>query len=72
MPRYYFHIDGPDHHRDLGHDPNGTLFPADEPALDYARRIIRELKSAGGYDGAGLTMIVKSETDQTVFAIPFS
>ena len=72
MPRYYFHIEGPGHDDDVGHDPNGTIFVNDATAFDYAQRIIRELREAGGYDDPQLTMLVKSEAGRTIFAIPFN
>ncbi len=72
MPRYYFHIEGPGHDDHVGHDPNGTDFPTDTSAFDYAKRIIRELREAGGYDDPGLTMLVKSESGNTIFAVPFN
>jgi len=53
---YFFVIQWPDREHD---DPDGTLFPSDRAARKYADRIIRELKSAEGYDDPGLTMIVK-------------
>ena len=72
LPRFFFHVVGPGHDDDVGHDPNGTIFVTDITAFDYAQQIIRELKEAGGYDDLRLMMLVKSENGRTIFAIPFN
>jgi hypothetical protein len=54
------------------HDYRGrTLMADDEAALDYARRLIRDLRETGGYDDPALTLIVRNSVGQTVFSIPF-
>ena len=62
MPRYSFHIEGPDHGGGVGDDPFGIDYPTNASAFDYAKQIIRELKNAGGYDKQGLMMVVKPES----------
>ena len=69
MNRYFFVVVGPDQPHD---DEVGTPLADDCAALGYARRIIRELKDAGGYDDPRLAMIVQSELRQPLFTIPFS
>lgn len=66
--RYFFVIRWPDHVDD---DDDGTLFLESSAALAYARRIIKELKQAGGYDEPGLMMIVESEDREFIYSIPF-
>jgi hypothetical protein len=69
MPRYYFIIRKPN---ETDHDdPDGTDLPRDTDALDYANRIIRELKQGGGYGERGTAMIVKTDASRVVFIIPF-
>ncbi len=65
---YYFDVRG---YGDFNDDRGGKLMPNDEAALDYAFRMIRELRQIGGYDDAGLTLIVRNAAGQTVFSIPF-
>jgi hypothetical protein len=65
---YYFDIHGyGEHHEDRG----GTLMANDAAALAYARRIIRELRDAGGYDDDALTLVVRDAAGRTLFQIPF-
>ena len=68
MPRYYFNLEG-DNHAD--NDRSGTLLSNDSAARNYAERIVGELQDAGGYDGAGLAMVVKDAGGRTIFSIPF-
>jgi Domain of unknown function (DUF6894) len=67
--RFYFVIRWPG--GSLDDDNEGTELPDEEAALAYARRIIRELKDAGGYDDPGLTMIVQDATGNVARTIPF-
>ena len=68
MFTYYFDVRGcGDGHDDRG----GTPMANDEAAFVYARRIIRELREAGGYDDSALTMVVRNWAGETVYAIPF-
>jgi hypothetical protein len=64
---YYFDIQGYGEERD---DRGGTLMPNDEAALAYARRIIRELRKAGGYDDPALSLIVRNAVGETVYSLP--
>ena len=66
--RYFFILQWPDHQHD---DPHGTDFPNDKAAQNYAKRIVRELKQAGGYDDPNLKMIVKDADGDVVHIIPF-
>ena len=50
---------------------DGPDLPRDADALDYASRIIRELKQGGGYDDPGTVMIVKDKAQRVVLSIPF-
>lgn len=61
---YYFDIQG------YGEERDGTLMPNDEAALAYARRIIHELREAGGYDDPALCLIVRNAVGETVYSIP--
>jgi len=45
--------------------------PNDEEAKEYALRIIRELKGAGGFDDPDLKMIVKNSSGKLIHLIPF-
>jgi len=65
---YYFDIRG---YGDRNDDRGGMLMPNDEAALAYARRIIGELRQAGGYNDPALTMIVRNAAGKTVYSIPF-
>jgi len=51
--------------------PGGTFLPNDEEAKEYALRIIRELKGAGGFDDPDLKMIVKNSSGKLIHLIPF-
>jgi hypothetical protein len=52
-------------------DQEGTILLNDDEARAYAKRIIRELKEAGGYDDPGLTMIVRNACGETLCSIRF-
>lgn len=67
---YFFDLRGPAERRD--DDREGTLFASDCDALNFANRIIRELKEAGGYDDPGLSMIVRDAAHKTLQSIPFT
>jgi hypothetical protein len=53
---YFFGLRWSDHEDD---DANGTLLSDDAAALNYADRLIRQLKDAGGYSDPNLTVIVR-------------
>jgi hypothetical protein len=65
---YYFDVRS---YGELHDHRGGTLMADDDAALDYARRLIRDLRQAGGYDDPGLTLIVRNSVGRTVFSIPF-
>jgi hypothetical protein len=68
MPRYFFNIHWPDkEHADV----EGIVLAADSDALDYARQIIRELRSAGDYESTALFMVVTDDANRTLYSIPF-
>jgi hypothetical protein len=65
---YYFDVHGyGEHHENRG----GTLMTDDAAALAYALRMIRELRSSGGYDDDALTLVVRDASGRTLFRIPF-
>jgi hypothetical protein len=68
MPRYFFSIRSTDSE---DHDEDGIELPNDAAALDYACRIVRELKANGGYDDPRMVVQVQNERQQTVLSIPF-
>jgi len=45
--------------------------PSDQDARAHAKRVIRELKEAGGFDDPALKMSVKDEMGNTVCLCPF-
>ncbi len=68
LRRYFFFLRWPDR---AEADREGTILLGDDEANLHARRIIRELKEAGGYDHPGLTMIVHDANGVILSAIPF-
>jgi hypothetical protein len=66
--RFFFIIRSPDWEDD---DLAGTMLPSEIAAVAYAYRIIRELKTAGGYDDSNLFLIVKNYSGEIVASIPF-
>jgi hypothetical protein len=69
MPRYFFSIKWPDNeHADV----EGTVFQNDYDALEYARRLIRELKEGGAYHDPEVLMIVTDNAGRLVFTLSFS
>jgi hypothetical protein len=68
MPRYFFVIEGDD---GIDRDDDGTQLPHPEAARRYARRVIRELREAGGYDDPNLAMFVKDASGEILFSVPF-
>jgi hypothetical protein len=51
--------------------PGCTFLPNDQAAKEYALRVIRELKEAGGFDEPELKMIVKNSSGKLIYLIPF-
>ena len=66
--RYYFRLRWSGHEDD---DANGMLLSDDAAALDYADRLIRQLKDAGGYSDPNLMVIVRDGMKKMVLSIPF-
>jgi hypothetical protein len=66
--RYFFGLRWSDHEDD---DANGTLLSDDAAALNYADRLIRQLKDAGGYSDPNLMVIVRDGMKRVVLSIPF-
>ena len=66
--RYFFGLRLSDHEED---DANGTLLPDDAAALNYADRLIRQLKDAGDYNDPNLMVIVRDGVKKVVLSIPF-
>jgi hypothetical protein len=64
MPRYFFVITYADHQID---DPDGTLLPADAAAIEYARRIITDLREERRPEAAMWRLIaMNSEATESV------
>ena len=68
MPQYFFAIRWPDYED----AERGAALVDDAAALDYACRLIRELRAGGGYDDPALSVKVRNETRQIVFSVPFA
>ena len=66
MPRYFFTLEAKDR-RDP--DTTGTVFPDPKAAIQYANRIVRELKEDGDYAESGATLVVLNEARETLFEI---
>ncbi len=52
-------------------DEEGALLPDDAAALDYACRIVRELRANDGYDDSRMAVQVQNEQRRMVLSIPF-
>ena len=68
MPRYFFSIQSTNFEDP---DEEGTLLPDDAAALDYACRIVRELRANDGYDDPRMAVRLQNERRQMVLSIPF-
>ena len=66
--RYFFGLRWSDHEED---DPNGTLLPDNAAALNYADRLVRELKESNIYNDPNLMVIVRDGMKRIVLSIPF-
>jgi hypothetical protein len=70
MPLYFFFLCGPD---DETHDDvHGTDLADQSSALAHGKRIIRELKEAGGYDDPGWTLTIRNDEGEMLALLPFS
>jgi hypothetical protein len=67
MPNYYFIVQWPDRRQDAS---RWTILPSNEAAIAYARLIIRDLKTAGGYDHPSLTLLIQNVEGKTISSIP--
>ncbi len=68
MPRYFFSIQSTNYEDP---DEEGTLLPDDAAALDYACRIVRELRANDGYNDSRMAVQVQNEQRRMVLSIPF-
>ena len=68
VQRYFFGLRWLDHEDD---DANGMLLSDDAAALNYADRLIRQLKDARGYSDPNLMVIVRGGMKQVVLSLPF-
>ena len=68
MPRYFFVVEGLDYHDS---DDDGTQLDHPEAARLHAKRIIRELRDAGGYDDPRLALSVTDTSGEVLFSFPF-
>ena len=67
VPRYFFIVAYPDREFD---DPDGTLLPGDEAAIDYARRLAEELREDRQPGEPDMTMIVKNVDGVVIYSAP--
>jgi hypothetical protein len=65
MPRYFFVVTYADHQID---DPDGTLLPADTVAIEYARRIINDLREERRPEEPGIA--VKNAAGEVIYRFP--
>ena len=68
MSRYFFAIRWPDREDS---DRFGTSLPDDAAALDYAIRMVRQLRRGGKHSDPGLMMTVRNEMLERVLSLPF-
>jgi hypothetical protein len=68
LPQYLFVIRWSDHEES---SERGAALEDDAAALDYACRMIQELRGSGGYDDPGLVLNVRNEKRQMVLSVPF-
>ena len=66
--RYFFVVEGPDRRYP---DRIGTRLANKELALDYARRVLQELKQGRAEEFKDCSMLVQDELGNTLFYIPF-
>jgi hypothetical protein len=67
VPRYFFIVAYSDREFD---DPDGTLLPGDEAAIDYARRLAEELREDRQPGEPDMTMIVKNVDGVVIYSAP--
>ena len=67
MPRYFFVVTYADHQID---DPDGTLLPADTAAIEYARRIINDLREERRPEEPRPSIAVKNAAGDSFIVFP--
>ena len=67
MPRYFFVVTYADHQID---DPDGTLLPADTAAIEYARKIINNLREERRPEEPQPSIAVKNEAGEVIYRFP--
>ena len=67
VPRYFFIVAYSDREFD---DPDGTLLPGDEAAIDYTRRLAEELREDRQPGEPDMTMIVKNVDGVVIYSAP--
>ena len=67
MPRYFFVVTYADHQID---DPDGTLLPADTAAIEYARRIINDLREERRPEEPEPGIAVKNAGGEVIYRFP--
>ena len=67
MPRYFFVVTYADHQID---DPDGTLLPADTAAIEYARRIINDLREERRPEEPEPSIAVKNAAGEVIYRFP--
>ena len=67
MPRYFFVVTYADHQID---DPAGTLLPADTAAIEYARRIINDLREERRPEEPEPGIAVKNAAGEVIYRFP--
>ena len=66
--RYFFGLRWSHHEED---NPKGTLLPDNAAALNYADRLVQELKESNIYNDPNLMVIVRDGMKRVVLSIPF-
>jgi hypothetical protein len=67
VPRYFFIVAYPDREFD---DPDGTLLPGDEAAINHAQRLAEELREDRQPGEPDMTMIVKNAEGVVIYSAP--
>jgi hypothetical protein len=67
MRRYFFTVTYPDQEID---DPDGTLLPSETAAIEYARRVIDDLREDHKSEDSRPTIIVKDDAGEVVYRFP--
>jgi hypothetical protein len=70
MPRYFFVLYGPEDQ--IHNDPIGTELADKAHAVDHAKRIVRELKEGGGYNGSRWALVVTDPDGEEIASLSFN